>query len=78
MKIYVGNLSEQVSDRSLAQAFEPFGRVASAETVKEHGSGATRGFGYVEMPDATEAQSAIDSLNGQELQGKRLMVQSSI
>jgi len=74
MNIYVGNLSFDVADENLRQAFEPFGQVTSATIVKDKYSGQSRGFGFVEMPNQTEAQTAIENLNGKELMGRQLNV----
>jgi RNA recognition motif-containing protein len=74
MNIYVGNLSYDATDENLRQAFEAFGQVSSATMVKDKYSGRPRGFGFVEMPDQTEAQTAIKSLNGKELLGKEMRV----
>jgi RNA recognition motif-containing protein len=74
MNIYVGNLSYEVSEENLRQAFEPFGQVSSATIVKDKYSGQHRGFGFVEMPDQAEAQAAIKSLNGKELLAKQMSV----
>ena len=74
MKIYVGNLSYDVSEVNLRQAFEAFGQVSSATIVKDRYSGQPRGFGFVEMLDQTEAQAAIQNLNGKELLGQQMNV----
>jgi RNA recognition motif-containing protein len=74
MDIYVGNLSYDVSEENLRQAFEAFGQVSSAKIVKDKYSGQSKGFGFVEMPSAEEAQSAINQLNGKELKGRPLNV----
>jgi len=74
MNIYVGNLSREVTDEDLRQAFEAFGQVTSAKIVTDKFSGASRGFGFVEMPAKTEAQAAITGLNGKELKGQGLTV----
>ena len=70
VKIYVGNLSYRAEDEDLRLAFEPYGTVESAEVVKERDTGRNRGFGFVVMPDAAQAQKAIDALNGQEIIGR--------
>ena len=70
MNIYVGNLSREVTEDDLRQAFEAFGQVESANVIKDKFSGESRGFGFVEMPSKNEAQSAIDGLNGQDLMGR--------
>lgn len=74
MNIYVGNLSREVTEEDLRQAFEAFGQVASVTIIKDRFSGESRGFGFVEMPAKAEAQSAINSLNGKELKGRTLNV----
>ena len=74
MNIYVANLSNEVSDNDLQQAFEAFGQVTSATVIKDKFSGGSRGFGFVEMPSKDEAQSAIQGLNGKDLKGQSLVV----
>jgi RNA recognition motif-containing protein len=74
MKIYVGNLSYDVAEENLRQTFEAFGQVSSATIVKDRYSGQSRGFGFVEMLDQTEAQAAIQNLNGKELLGQQMNV----
>jgi len=74
MKIFIGNLSRNVTQESLQQLFEPFGQVASAEIIKDKFSGESKGFGFVEMPTKDEAQAAMTGLNGQEVDGKALTV----
>jgi len=74
MNIYVGNLSGDVSDEDLRQAFEAFGQVASATVIKDKFSGESRGFGFVEMPSKNEAHLAIEGLNGKDLKGQSLNV----
>ena len=74
MKIFVGNLSREVTDEDLRQAFESFGSVESATVVKDKFTEESRGFGFVEMSSASEARSAIDGMNGKELKGKALNV----
>ncbi len=74
MNIYVGNLSREVTEEDLQQAFEGFGQVASVKIIKDKFSGESRGFGFVEMPAKAEADSAINGLNGKELKGRRLNV----
>jgi RNA recognition motif-containing protein len=74
MNIYVGNLSGDVGDDDLRQAFEAFGEVTSATVIKDKFSGESRGFGFVEMPSQDEAKSAIEGLNGNDLKGQSLTV----
>jgi RNA recognition motif-containing protein len=74
MNIYVGNLSRDVTEDDLRQAFEGFGQVESANVVKDRFSGESRGFGFVEMPSRNEAQSAIAALDGKDLMGRVIKV----
>jgi RNA recognition motif-containing protein len=74
MNIYVGNLSRDVTEDDLKQAFEAFGQVESANVIKDRFSGESRGFGFVEMPSKNEAQSAIADLNGKDLKGRMIVV----
>ncbi len=74
MNIYVGNLSYEVTEEDLKQAFEGFGQVVSVNIIKDRYSGESRGFGFVEMSDKAEAQSAINDLNDKELKGRTLSV----
>ena len=74
MKIYAGNLSYNVSDEDLRAAFAQFGTVDSADVIMDRTSGGSKGFGFVEMSDATEAKAAIEGLNGKDLDGRNLNV----
>ena len=74
MNIYVGNLSREVTEEDLRQTFEAFGQVASVKVIKDKYSGESRGFGFVDMPDKTEGESAISGLKDKELKGRRLNV----
>ena len=74
MNIYVGNLSSEVTDDDLQKAFEAYGRVLSVNIIKDKFSGRSRGFGFVGMPNNSEAQAAIAGMNGQTLHGKELAV----
>jgi RNA recognition motif-containing protein len=74
MNIYVGNLSYEVTEEDLQEAFEAFGQVESVKIIKDRFSGESKGFGFVEMPAKAEAQSAIEDLNGKELKGRTLNV----
>ena len=77
MKIYVGNLPFETTDESLAQEFEVFGEVVSANVVVDRVSGRSRGFGLVEMPAQAEAEAAIAGLNGKDVMGRTLTVNES-
>ena len=74
MNIYVGNLSRDVTEEDLQEAFGAFGQVASTNIIKDRFSGESRGFGFVEMPEKAEAQAAIAGLNGKDLKGQTLNV----
>ncbi len=74
MNIYVGNMSRNVSEEDLREAFEAFGQVTSVNIIKDKFSGEPRGFGFVEMQGKAEAQAAIDGMNGKELKGRTLNV----
>jgi len=74
MNIYVGNLAPDVTEEDLKTAFSAFGQVQTATVIKDKFSGESRGFGFVEMPAKTEAQTAITELNGKDLKGRTLNV----
>ena len=74
MNIYVGNLSHDVTRDELMQAFQAHGQVASVNIITDKFTGASRGFGFVEMPSAAEAKAAIDALNNYDLKGRPLNV----
>ncbi len=74
MNIYVGNLSREVTEEELREAFEAFGQITSARIITDKFSGVSRGFGFVEMSDKAEAQAAITGLNGKELKERALIV----
>jgi RNA recognition motif-containing protein len=74
MNIYVGNLAYEVTDEDLNQLFIDFGQVESVKVIKDNFSGRSKGFGFVEMPDPAEAESAIEGLDGKELKGRTLKV----
>ena len=74
MNIYVGNLSNDVSEDDLRQAFEAFGQVESASLVKDKYSGESRGFGFVMMASQNEGQAAITGLNDTDLKGRNMKV----
>jgi len=77
MNIYVGNLSYDATDVIIREAFESFGQVTSARVIKDKYSGQSRGFGFVEMPAESQAQTAIKSLDGKELMGKQMSVKEA-
>lgn len=74
MKIYVGNLNNATDDTQLNEAFTAHGNVSSASVVRHRDTQESRGFGFVEMSDAANAQAAIAALNGATLGGNVLTV----
>ena len=74
MNIYVGNLSYEVTEDDLSKAFAGFGEVVSAKVIKDGYSGKSKGFGFVEMSNNTEAEAAINGLNGSEIKGRAVKV----
>jgi RNA recognition motif-containing protein len=74
MKLYVGNLSFKTSEDTLRSIFEAHGEVSSAQLVMDRETGRPRGFGFVEMPDDTQARAAIEGLNGKNVDGRDLTV----
>jgi len=77
MDIYVGNLPYETTDPDLQEWFEAHGKVASARVILDRMSGRSKGFGFVEMPDDSEAQAAIDALNGSDHSGRPIKVNQS-
>jgi RNA recognition motif-containing protein len=73
-KLYVGNLSYDVSSSDLEKMVSEHGTVTSAEVISDRNTGQSKGFGFVEMDSDEEAQAAITALNGQELKGRALTV----
>ena len=73
-KLYVGNLSYNVSDDALRDLFAQAGTVTSASVITDRMSGRSKGFGFVEMSSDAEAQSAIEMFNGKEYEGRNLTV----
>ena len=73
-KLYVGNLSYDVSSSDLEAMLSPHGTVLSAEVISDRSTGRSKGFGFVEMDSAEEAEAAITALNGQEHGGRALTV----
>lgn len=76
MKLYVGNLSKQVTDAQLNDLAVPFGTIVSANVATERG-GDSKGFGFIEYSTAAEAQAAIAGLNGRDVNGQMLKVNES-
>ncbi|MBN1827720.1 MAG: RNA-binding protein [Deltaproteobacteria bacterium] len=74
MNLYVGNLPYNVTEDELKNVFAEFGTVDSVNIPKDNYSGQSKGFGFVEMPDNSEADKAIKGLNGNEFKGRNLKV----
>lgn len=73
-KVYVGNLSYSTDDESLRQAFSSYGKILTAFVMRDRDTGRARGFGFVTFESASDAQDAINGLNEQELDGRRIRV----
>jgi len=73
-KIFVGNLSFDTTSQDLESLFSEVGTCESAAVITDRATGRSRGFGFVEMSSASEVQKAISTLNGRELQGRKLNV----
>jgi RNA recognition motif-containing protein len=74
MNIYVGNLPREATEEDLRKAFESFGEITSAKIITDRFTGDSRGFGFVEMSNNSEAQAAISDLDGKDLKGRTLKV----
>ena len=74
MEIYVGNLPWSISDQELTDAFGAYGNVEKASIISDRDSGRSKGFGFVTMNDAEEANKAIEAMNGTEMGGRNLKV----
>lgn len=74
MKIYVGNLNFKTTEDGLRNMFEQHGQVDEVAIVQDRETGRSRGFAFVTMPDNSQAQAAIDGLNGQDFEGRPLTV----
>ncbi|MDK2963728.1 MAG: hypothetical protein PWQ29_1122 [Verrucomicrobiota bacterium] len=77
MDIYVGNLPYAATDPDLQELFEQYGKVTSARVILDRMSGRSKGFGFVEMPEQSEGQAAIDALNGADFMGRAIRVNES-
>ena len=73
-RIYVGNLSFRTTEDTLRDAFSQYGEVVSASIVTDRETGRSRGFGFVEMNDQTQANAAIEAMNGPDFEGRTLTV----
>ena len=73
-KLFVGSLPWSVNDEELKETFEKHGNVVSAKVVTDRNSGRSRGFGFVEMENAEDAQKAMSTLNDSEMGGRNIVV----
>ncbi len=73
-KLYVGNLPYSCNDEELQRFFEQAGSVSSASVIQDRYSGRSKGFGFVEMPNDSDAAKAIETLNGKDFGGRKLVV----
>jgi RNA recognition motif-containing protein len=74
MNIYVGNLPFTASEDEIRQAFAAYGTVAAVSIIKDHETGQSRGFAFVEMPNSDEGNAAVTNMNGKPLKGRALKV----
>ena len=74
MNIYVGNLALDVTEEDLNKLFSEYGKVTSVKIIKDMYSQSSKGFGFLELPQNSEAQTAINKLNSKELKGKEIIV----
>jgi RNA recognition motif-containing protein len=74
MRLYVGNLSKDVTKEDLQEAFAPFGQLDEVTIVKDRSNSVSKGFGFVEMPVKAEAEAAIAALHGKEFKGRSMDV----
>lgn len=74
MKLYVGNLSDQVNDTQLGDLAKPYGTIVSANVAVDRANGASKGFGFIELSTPEEGRAAIAGLNGREINGQALKV----
>ena len=74
MRIYLGNLSSEITEEELRQEFEAFGKVESVNIITDKISGRPKGFGFVEMASKSEAEAAITGLNGKTLKERTIVV----
>jgi RNA recognition motif-containing protein len=77
MIIYVGNISYEMEDHDLIQVFSEFGEVSSAKVVKYKKSGRSKGYGFVEMPNETEALGAVEAMDKKEIFGRLIKVSAA-
>jgi len=74
MNIYIGNLSQQVSEQQLEELFKAYGSVSSVKIIRDMFTGESKGFAFVEMKEKAAAENAIKELNTKEVGGKKIVV----
>ncbi|MBN2301357.1 MAG: RNA-binding protein [Lentisphaerae bacterium] len=74
VEVYVGNLSYDVGDKELEKMFQCYGQILSARIIRNKFNGKSKGFGFVEMVNRNEAQTALKAMNGKEMRGRKLVV----
>jgi len=77
MKLYIGNLDEKIQSVHLKDAFQEYGKVKSAIVINDKKTGVSKGFGFIEMPDETEAQTVIDTVSGGKWEGKVITIRKA-
>jgi RNA recognition motif-containing protein len=77
MNIFVAKLNPRTNDASLHDLFQEYGEVASAKVIFDRETGNSKGYGFVEMPDETEALQAIEALNDSEFEGNSIVVKKA-
>ncbi len=78
MNIFVGNLNYAITEDDMREIFEEYGELSSVKLITDKFTGRSKGFGFVEMPDAEQAKKAIEELNGAEVEGRTMVVNESI
>ncbi len=73
-RLYIGNLPYSIEEQSLIELFSQFGTVESANHIRDRDTGRSKGFGFIEMSTPSEAEAAIEAMNGQDVEGRPLTV----
>jgi RNA recognition motif-containing protein len=77
MNIYVATIPPQLTEAKIKKAFAAYGKISSFNLIKDMYTGSLKGFGFIEMPEETEAEAAIAGLNGKKFNGKKLTVRKN-
>ena len=77
MNIFIANLNYKVRNQKLQEIFEEYGEVSSAKIINDRETGRSKGFGFVEMPNESDALRAIEDLNGVEIEGRQIVVKKA-